>query len=189
MALSRGSRSHSPSRLRRKTSWQVGPASGSVAGGEQILTSSTATIMLQGGAVNVDGITLVRTRGEFNIALTAATAATDGFHGAFGIGLVSLPAFNAGIASVPTPVAEEDWEGWLYHRYFSLFSGGVIDASSTSSDNQANPTCAALRVEIDSKAMRKLGEDMVLYAAVELTETGTATASIFMDSRVLIKLP
>ena len=46
--------------------------------------------------------------------LSAATSALDGFNGAFGIGLVTRQALAVGVSAVPTPLDEEDWDGWLY---------------------------------------------------------------------------
>ena len=63
--------------------------------------------------------------------LSSAGSATDGFHGAFGIGIANVNAFaTGGITSLLTPLADESWEGWLYHRYFSLFAGGTIAAAT-----------------------------------------------------------
>jgi len=42
---------------------------------------------------------------------------------------------------------------------------------------------------IDSKAMRKLDDGMSLYAAAEVVEAGTATVSLFLDTRILLLLP
>ena len=46
---------------------------------------------------------------------------------------------------------------------------------------------AALRFEIDSKAMRKQDIDEGFYAAIEVTEFGTADAQWAFNSRMLVK--
>ena len=175
---------------RRKTSWTVGPET-SVNGATQVITASSAVLATTGAAVAEDGLTLVRTRGELVCLLGISASQGDGFHGAFGIGVATLAAFTAGIGSVPTPLTEEDWNGWLYHRYFGLFSGGPIAAATAAQQgDQVNSTSAALRVEVDSKAMRKLSMDMIVYAAVEVVELGAASSMEFaFNSRLLVKLP
>ena len=115
-------------------------------------------------------MTLVRTRGDLSLFLSIATD-VGGYHGAFGIAVASAPAVVAGILSVPTPITEEDWDGWLYHRYFSCFAGGAIAAATAAQQaDQVNATSAALHFEVDSKAMRKLSVDESVYAAIEVIQ-------------------
>ena len=192
MAHSRGSgfRTNLARSQRRKTSWQIGPQSG-VDGASVQISASQATLLNGVLFVSEDGLTLVRTRGEFVAHLQLAAADGDGFHGAFGIAVATSAAVTAGVASVPTPLTEENWDGWLYHRYFGLFSGGPIAAATaTQQKEQVNATSAALRFEVDSKAMRKLEVDMAIYAAIEVVELGAASQMRFaFNSRTLIKLP
>ena len=42
---------------------------------------------------------------------------------------------------------------------------------------------------MDSKAMRKLNVQDSIYAIIEVEEIATATASVFMDTRMLFALP
>ena len=77
---------------------------------------------------------LIRTRGEFLIFLHSATALAHGYHGAFGIAKATTVAITAGAASVPTPITEENWDGWLYHRYFSVLSAGPIAAATAAQE-------------------------------------------------------
>ena len=188
MALSRG-RSRLPVRsLRRKTSWQVGPTT--TAGGSlQGVTGSGSSIAALGSETLQDGVTLVRTRGELLFFLEAATGALDGYFGAFGIGLIGKPAFAAGAASVPTPINELDWDGWLYHRFLSLRAPSAITVSASSITSAVNSVSCALRIDLDSKAMRKSFTDMVFFAALDLTESGTAILQWSLNSRMLFKIP
>ena len=173
---------------RRKVSWTLGPQTG-VDGASQGISASSSVIATGGAAVIEEGITLVRTRGDLNLFLTSATTAGDGFHGAFGIAVVTDQAFTAGILSVPTPITEESWNGWLYHRYFSLFAGGTIAAATAAQQaDQVNGTSAALHIEVDSKAMRKLNVDQTLYAVIEVVELGAAGMDWAFNSRMLMKL-
>ena len=188
MAQFRGrSRLLLPRTARRLTSWEIGPTSGTN-GASLALSASTAQIGALGSETIVAAATLVRTRGDFLLFLKSSNAAGGGFHGAFGIGLIGKPAFTAGVASVPTPLTEVDWDGWLFHRFFSCISTGVIDGSVSSDQDQGNALAAVVRFEIDSKAMRKSGTDMVFYSAIEVTEAGVSTAEWLFNSRMLFKL-
>ena len=168
---------------RRQTAWGVGPSTGGTSGGAQSTGASGQILFTNGILPSVEGVTLIRTRGELLIRLSTAAAVNDGFHGAFGIGLAKGTAFTAGVGSVPMPIAEEEGEDWIYHRFFSLLAQ---DANVT---NGGGAMSAVLRIEVDSKAMRKFGTDDALYGALEVTEVGAATVNINFNSRVLVKLP
>jgi len=47
----------------------------------------------------------------------------------------------------------------------------------------------ALRLEVDSKAMRKLPENMVIFCALQVLEVGVSTMAWHFNSRSLFKLP
>jgi len=174
---------------RRKSSWGFGPAT-STDGESQSLSASAAILAGQAVSILADGQTLVRTRGDFNIFLQTAGTQADGFSGAFGIGVATTAAITAGVASVPTPITEETWDGWLYHRYFSVICAEPIAVATTSKIGaQVHDVAAALRFEVDSKAMRKLTQDQTIYAVIEVIEIGVATARWAFNSRMLFKLP
>ena len=177
MALRR-SASRIPRGPRRRTGWDFGPGSGGV---DVISSSSTGFFGVQGATFLRQGDTLVRSRGDVEMFLTAVGASGDGFEGALGMGLASQNAVAAGIASVPTPITDIDWDGWVWHRMFSLHG-----SAATASEDNALPSRF---FEIDSKAMRKVGTEMSLYLAFEMTEIGTAVMNLFGGVRVLIKLP
>ncbi len=174
----------------RQTGWGVGPKSNPLGA---ISSTFSATGSQLGGLVavpTIDGITIIRLRGEFLFKLLTATAAGDGFFGAVGVGLFTDAAVAVGVSAIQTPIANEDWDGWMWHRYFSCIAGGQISAAGVSlSGGQAAATAAAVRVEIDSKAMRKIPVGMSLSAVVEVTEDATATGAWWMNSRTLSKLP
>ena len=171
---------------RRQTAWGVGP--GGTAANTTISTS-TALIMGSGAGPASDSITIARLRGEFTAWLSTTQAAAGGFAGAIGVGVVSLAAFNAGVASVPTPITEEDWDGWFYHRYFSLKSPGSLTGGAITDIDANTPIVASIRLEVDSKAMRKIDIQEVAYAAIEVVEVGTATMESSFNSRLLAMLP
>jgi len=162
---------------RRKTTWFGGP------GGTVETSFSASGVAFVGSAVTPaagqeDG-TIVRTRGLVDIFLNdGVTSDGDGYFGAVGIGLATAAAVAAGVASVPTPITELFWDGWLWHSFFSVH-GSATDAGSPS---------RAQRLVIDSKAMRKFETGMAVFMAAEVVERGTAALEIYSFSRQLCKL-
>ena len=124
----------------------------------------------------VEGVTIVRTRGYVELVSNGAAAVGDGFTGAVGIGVVTEPAFTAGIVSMPTPVTDIFWEGWMWHQMFSFRSGNI--------DQDLRQW-----FEIDSKAMRRINDGEVIFMAIEVTEIGTAVLEFTGGCRQLWKLP
>ena len=157
---------------RRLTSWGFGPGNNA----EAQLSASSAVIVGAGVTFGSAG-TVVRIRGRFGAYLVSFTSAGDGYIGAVGIGLAATAAFDAGIASLPTPITEEGWDGWLWHSFFGVH-GGVAAASENAGH---------IELVIDSKAMRKVSGDMVVFAALEVVESGTAVMNISLNSRMLLK--
>ena len=167
---------------RRKTAWGIGP------GGQTAAAIAAGAPQFIGSAIQpgVEGLTIVRLRGHLDIQLTLATAANDGFSGSIGIGLATLAAVTAGIASVPTPLTEQDAENWLWWYAFNVHGAQAFSTGAAPGTEQ-NGTVVS--VEIDSKAMRKFPSEMSIYAAVESAETGTAAMIVRLDTRMLLKLP
>jgi len=164
--------------LRRQTSWGVGCSSS-----DQFITASDLTLWTLGSALTTETkVTIVRIRGFVNLTLEAVAALGDGFTGAVGIGVASSAAFTAGVAAIPTPLTEIGWPGWIWHQLF-----GIRAVTATIADG-ANAQGAVLRMEIDSKAMRKFGTDQILYGCIEVVEQGTATIEMHARTRVLDKL-
>ena len=160
----------------RSRSYRPSPDWGAGVGSSSPVQVSTSSNGFLGAAVvpTIGEITLRRTRGLFVANLISATSAGDGFFGAVGIGLVTAAAFAAGISSVPTPITEAGWDGWVWHSFIEVHKGRADQGAMESQ-----------RIEIDSKAMRKFDQDMVLFAAFEVTEIATAVADLFLDSRML----
>ena len=183
-------RSRLPSRSRsspRKTSWTAGPRTNS--GGISI-TGTGKNIAQIGALAAADGDTIVRLRGDLLLFLKTASAAATGFDGAFGIGIVTDQAFNAGVASIPGPLTDFDWNGWFYHQFFHVFSADAIVAAAASSEpGQLHSVSAAIQTAVDSKAMRKIPENNIVVAMIETTEVGVATMQFLFNCRILVKLP
>ncbi len=121
----------------------------------------------------VDALTVVRTRGQISIRPTTLAATID-IVGAYGEAVVSNEAFQAGVGSIPEPFSDSDWGGWLVWRAFA-FTYSVV-AGSTILSSQV--------LEIDSKAMRKMGPNDVL---VSIAESQVGAYSISANTRTLIK--
>ena len=177
----RGSSRLSRPSSRRQTEWALGPGNAT----PTAVSTTVATILGSVIVPTASGLTIVRLRGIFQMYLTLATAVNDGFLGAFGIGVATAAATAAGGGSVPTPITEEDSDNWLFHHYISCVSGKAFAADT---DPGGQIISATTEFEVDSKAMRKFPNEMAIYASLEVTEVGTATAQVFFDSRMLVKL-
>ena len=160
---------------RRRRSWEIGPGSTSPTS----FTTSAVAIIGNVAQATADGITLARIRGQLNYFLHSGTALGDGFQGAFGICIVPENAFGVGVTAVPTPIADVNWDGWMYHHFISSHIGVTNNADGS----------AQAQVEVDTKAMRKLKNTDGVIAVVELIESGSADLRLFFDSRMLALLP
>jgi len=164
---------------RRKTAWTDGTGGTT----PTAVTGSVAGFLGSALVFTQEAVTLIRIRGYFRGMLLTSNAAAGGFSGAVGIGIASTAAVTAGIASVPTPIAEQESENWLYWHAFNMNS-----VTSTIADG-VNSVGYNFELVVDSKAMRKAPPDLTFYAAFEVVESGTATSRIWHDSRFLALLP
>ena len=164
-------------RSRRIMKWGLGP--GDTAG---TAISGTGQQILGSGVVLATStqLTLIRLRGIFHGFLKTG-AADAGFQMAVGVGLVTNEAFAVGATAVPGPISEADWDGWMYHRFVDIHQ-----ATATFDGGEANSN---FDIEVDTKAMRKWSEGYTLLTVLETVENGTATGTVFFDSRLLVKLP
>ena len=169
---------------RRLTSWELGT------GGTAVATRAAPGSQFVGSAIalaaGASRLTVIRIRGYFNIILSLATSAKDGMTGAFGIGLATTAAVTAGIASVPTPITEQNSDNWLYWQAFSVKGAQAYAAGAAPGLEQMNTFKEFI---IDSKAQRKMDDEMSIYAALEVVEVGAATIDFHHDSRALVLLP
>ena len=161
-------------RQSRKKTWFEGP-------GSQAFTSVTASTsnLLGAGLIVPKGNTLLRTRGELSLFNISVTTDGDGFIGAFGIGIASVEAFTAGIVSLLKPLEHIDSSNWLYHKMLTVQSLGT---------ESINVGIRSRFIEVDSKAMRKMDTDFILYAVLEVIEVGAVTMQVGFQSRMLFAL-
>ena len=160
--------------VRRQSSWAVGPS------GIVSRTSTGASLFGTGSQAIDNGLTHVRLRGELLGFLTSIAAALDGFDCGFGVCIVSENAFGIGVTAIPNPITDIGWDGWLYHKLFALKGAvtGTFDETLS----------AQVRIEIDSKAMRKFKATDLMVAVVDVTEVGTSQVDFSFQSRALDKI-
>ena len=156
--------------------WDAGP------GGVAVTAiSATEDNILGAGITPVAGageLTILRTRGILDFFIRGgATADGDGFFGAVGICIVSATAFGVGITAVPLPVTDISYP-WMWHSFLSIHQ-------QETGSGIAGWQGSHQRIMIDSKAMRKFNGEQVAVAVMEVTEIGGATASVFLDTRIL----
>ena len=165
----------SRSRTRRLTDWGFGVDAGGLG-----LTATAKTLWTTALAISTP-FTIVRLRGYAHISLLTASSAADGFAGAIGIALVNSDAFTAGVASIPGPLTDANWDGWFYHQFFDIrtVTGTIGDG--------VNAGAASQRIEIDSKAMRKWDPSETMVGVIDVTESGVATGELNANTRLLLK--
>ena len=165
----RGARTRAPV---RQTLW-VGPADApSVA-----IPSNTSVLLasFDASGAGFDKPTIVRTRGVFGHRPGAFTADLS-YQGAFGIGIVSGDAFAIGTTAIPGPFTDSDWGGWFVWRSFSYFLEFASGVGIMRGMEQ---------LEIDSKAMRKIGPNEVM---VVMCESQAGAFQVWDGTRHLLKL-
>ena len=179
MARSRSNFSRSPSGSRRLTQWNEGPHSVAT----QSVTGAGNTIWGIGQS-GFSKLTIVRIRGEFVAWLEVVGSIGDGFTRlTMGIGIASTDAFTQGGPSLPSPVSDADWNGWIWHAEL----GPLVGLSVTESENTG--PLSQVRVPIDTKAMRKLSPNETVFGAVATSaEIGVATMVFGANTRMLLKL-
>ncbi len=128
-------------------------------------------------------MTVVRIRGAVSIWLEAVTTIGDAFGDvALGIGIVSADAFAIGQSAMPSPLSDPDWD-WMWIQYL----GAMIGRSTT--EAELTGPLGEVRVEIDTKAMRKVHPNETVFGVIETEdETGAVTLSFSAMTRMLSKL-
>ena len=164
--MARATRFRGSTRAKRRTHWVGVNAAASI--------SSTSSLLMANLGIGHEGETIVRVRGLLTAGINSASAVGDGFSGALGIGIVTAAAAAAGVASVPTPLTEVGWDGWMLHQFFGAFR--TLGAGGNGEFD---------RVVLESKAMRKATEDDSLVFVLEVAEIGTATLDVLFRTRVL----
>ncbi len=139
--------------------------------------AASSAVILSSLSILVD-ITILRTRGVLAVG-SDQVAATEFQIGAAGICVVTTAAFTAGIASLPTPVTENSWDGWLWYQSFAQ---RVVFGTAVGLEPQY-----VTSYQIDSKAMRKVGPDETIVCIAE-NASASAGLSVTCPIRQLMKV-
>ena len=142
------------------------------------LSIASGTNVLGGALVFSAPATILRCRGEILVTLDGATAG-DNMQVGFGLGIVSSEAFDAGPGSVPGPLEFPDYS-WLYWTS-KMLTLEHIDVGSA----ELSLLSAAVRFEVDTKAMRKVKPAESLCWIVQTSGTVPVDVDI-ANTRVLI---
>ena len=150
---------------------------GSFDGASQAVAANTIVESTQSGAMGASdgepGDTLIRTRGSLLVFATG-TADADVM---FGVGLIELNFPIPVGTNLPGPLTEGD-DDWIWHQVVPL----RVDTSEQAAVKSAN------RIEIDSKAMRKLeGNSALVWVLQTVNDVGTAGVRTFLGARYLLK--
>jgi len=160
---------------RRATSWIGGE---NTTTSRQSLVAGGSLIVISFDTRVVSGIdapfTIIRLRGDFRISSDQVAVQENPF-GAAGAMVVNGEAFDAGVASMPTPVTESFDDRWMWHQYWSA----QTEIGGTNNSVAHYP--------IDSKSMRKIELGDVFVVVLENQNT-TQAASFVLNMRILAKL-
>ena len=170
-------RRFAPVRRKRPTFWQAAAFNMSATTGASVVS----TIVTEAALENTPSSTLIRIRGQLLCTVISSAAVPSSTHVAIGIKLVSAAAL-AGVA-VPSPFADEgsDWIWWNIVPLVLLTGGSVASPNGDGLNSNA-------RIEIDSKAMRKVTQNEVLVIVAEnVVSESTTTVGIDGGVRVLFK--
>ena len=135
---------------------------------------------LSSTGISTSGATLIRTRGSATVHFDPTTIA-DTMQWAFGLGIFSSDAFSAGVASLPGPITDVDYD-WVY------YSTGVVGPVFSVTESGTDPT-SNFRWEVDFKAMRIMKPNTSLGWVFEgLILSGGGTLDCGIAARHLFKL-
>ncbi len=123
--------------------------------------------------------TILRCRGQIAVGMDESKQVNDTCKLAFGLAMISTDAFAAGAGSVPDPAGEADFP-WLW--WYEVHLNNFVAAASESGG------LYQVRIELDSKAMRKVkpGESLA-FITQYVDITGAPIVDLLQSQiRVLI---
>ena len=133
------------------------------------------------GLQTAGGLTLIRSRGMFNVHFDP-TSTADTVHVGLGLMLITNDAFAIGSTAAPGPISDADYD-WIWYHVLQM--GPAWTATESGNDLQQNTGY----MEIDSKAMRKMKPNQTLcFAAEGLVINGGGTIDVTLTARHLFKL-
>ena len=141
-------------------------------------TPQLVTVISEAILENFPTPTLIRTRGR--LAVLADTSSTPGAFGVLTMGVIVVTAAAQTAGAVPTPSTDvgSDWL-WWNRAIVGAAAGDVIGEEVTID-----------RMDVDSKAMRKIGNNEVVVFVAELISCeGTLVVNLCGGLRFLLKAP
>ncbi len=143
-----------------------------------VVTPLLLTVISEADLENFPTPTLVRSRGR--IRAYTDTSSTPGSFGVVTMGMIVIRKSALAGAAFPSPIQEgdSDWFWW--------------DSLSVGSDaaDVIGSTVTVDRIVVDSKAMRKIGNNEVIVFVAELTTCeGTMVVNLCGSLRLLLKAP
>ena len=167
---------------RRKTQWMgMGDSAGNVNLPGLLSVGTAAKVVLSanfigsGGAGIVDEeTTITRMIGQYTASVSSTTALTTGTI-ALGMAVVRAEAFAAGVAALPSPISDPDFE-WLYYGSVILRNPNLVF--------QDGPA-ASIVVPFDVRGQRivRAGQTVVWIGEAEISTIFTG-----VTGRYLVKL-
>ena len=171
-------RSRFPRSVKRATTW----VQAAVMAETSIGAASTKVLLqrLTAASIAIIGAptTVVRTRGLVSVRTDQISAVEDQI-GALGICVVSDQAAAAGIASIPGPMSNPEWDGWFT---YAMFANSFEVGSGVGFD----PKFANV-LRIDSRAMRKVSTNESIVGVYE-AGANSLGSEVLVNQRLLLKL-
>ena len=120
----------------------------------------------------IDAATLLRFRGYIQAIMDSTVQVGDRIVLTFGLGIVSTDAATVGATAVPDPGSDPDYP-WLWWGEMNLESEWV---RTSATDGAWGPS--AQRIEVDSKAMRRVKPKESLLWVVQASSTVGAPVTL-----------
>jgi len=141
---------------------------------------STATTVLGGSLSTLVPFTMVRMRGYVQAHFDATKQLDDRIVLTFGFGLFSTDAVTLGATALPDPSDEKEFP-WLWWNQMAL-------ESEISAAGEGTWGMNAQRIDVDSKAMRKVKPGQSLAWVVQATDLAGAPVTLVTTgaTRILI---
>jgi len=122
--------------------------------------------------------TLVRMRGNFYVHVGGAGAAGAAVRWGAGIYLATARALAAGTTAILRPISDGNSDEWIWWQTGLVAESAVDNVDSVQQSQQ---------IVIDNKAMRKVGQNVVLVLAVENISGASQSLDTSLGVRILFK--
>ena len=136
-----------------------------------ILESAVDGTNISGGLSFTIPATLLRFRGYVSAMFDETAQAGDLMVLTYGVCIISTDAFNVGATAVPDPADEPEFP-WIWWGEMRLNSFGVL------TDTRTGWGPAAQRIEVDSKAMRKIKPGETVTTVIQRSNTAGAPVTL-----------